>query len=378
MKRIFSIILTFLMLTTSVFAVTQQDLDEAKKKAEEAKKKVDKNKTEQNSTMGQINTLDSKINSLESQVDSIMAEISRLQMEAVVAEENIDYLQKQYNTKMETRKERAVAYYKYNVTSLEGLTYSVDDPSDRMYIQRAVEKITAYENNLLQETKAEKTSLIEEQEQLLEDSIRCANLQDELEVKIEELGDQKIELKTKYAALKVEQEKLQDTYEDLEDAAKEVEEELKKIASNSSTSKYTGGKMVWPIPGAYYVTAPYGRYPSSGKRHTGIDLARAGGGTKGMAVVAAADGKVIKVVEKYREYTPANGYGAYVIIDHGGGIQTLYAHSSKVEVKVGQTVKAGQEIMKAGTSGNSTGPHLHFEVRKNGVCVNPKDWIYKQ
>ena len=375
MKKIISIISILLLLSTSTFAVSQKDLDAANQKIKDAQKQVNANKQEQSNTLGQINTIDGKISSLETQVSSIMAEIERLKKEAISAEENIDFLQDQYDQKMDMRKKRAVAYYKSNITSLDTLTYDVEDPSERMYLQKAIEKITDYENNLLEETKAEKENLVKEQEKMIEDSIRCAELQDELEMKIEELGDQKIELNTKYAALKDKQAELEKTQHDSEKEAKEIEEELKRIASSSSTSKYTGGKMTWPIPGAYYFTAYFGKYPSGGK-HTGVDIARAGGATKGMAVVAAADGTVIKVVENYAEKVKKNGYGAYVIIDHGGGIQTLYGHSSKVEVKVGQKVKAGQEIMKAGTSGNSTGPHLHFEVRKDGVCVNPLNgWI---
>ena len=79
---------------------------------------------------------------------------------------------------------------------------------------------------------------------------------------------------------------------------------------------------------------------------------------------------------KLGKATYSNAYGNYVVIDHGGGITTLYAHSSKLVVKVGDKVRAGQEIMKVGTTGYSTGPHLHFEVRKDGKYLNPLDgWI---
>jgi murein DD-endopeptidase MepM/ murein hydrolase activator NlpD len=103
--------------------------------------------------------------------------------------------------------------------------------------------------------------------------------------------------------------------------------------------------------------------------HTGIDIAAG----SGQPIVAAEAGKVI-----YSSATTGSwmgGYGNTVIIDHGGGISTLYAHASKVLVKQGQTVTKGQNIARIGSTGNSTGPHLHFEVRVNGTPKNPLGWL---
>ena len=108
------------------------------------------------------------------------------------------------------------------------------------------------------------------------------------------------------------------------------------------------------------------------KMHTGVDL----GGSYGNPIVAAADGTVIKVD------TPVPGknkggtnFGNYVVIDNGGGISTLYAHCKDVYVAVGDTVTAGQKIAACGSTGTSTGAHLHFEVRLNGTPVNPVPYI---
>nr|WP_243414645.1 M23 family metallopeptidase [Sporosalibacterium faouarense] len=98
--------------------------------------------------------------------------------------------------------------------------------------------------------------------------------------------------------------------------------------------------------------------------HTGIDIPA----PTGTSILAANSGKVI-----FAGYS--GGYGNIIIIDHGGGISTLYAHNSRLVAKAGQWVKKGDVISKAGTTGNSTGPHLHFEVRKNGEYTNPLDWV---
>jgi murein DD-endopeptidase MepM/ murein hydrolase activator NlpD len=100
------------------------------------------------------------------------------------------------------------------------------------------------------------------------------------------------------------------------------------------------------------------------RMHTGLDINAA----NGTSIVAANKGKVLVAGWK-------GGYGNAVIIDHGGGITTLYAHSSKVLVSVGDTVEAGDTIAKVGSTGLSTGPHLHFEVRKDGELTNPLDYV---
>ncbi len=130
-----------------------------------------------------------------------------------------------------------------------------------------------------------------------------------------------------------------------------------------STTRY--GRFIWPCVGASIISSPYG-WRSRGF-HTGVDLCRPGG-TYGATIVAADSGTVTS--------SGWNGsYGNCVIIDHGGGVSTLYAHCSELKVSAGQYVSAGQVIAAAGSTGNSTGPHCHFEVRINGSSVNPMPYI---
>ena len=99
--------------------------------------------------------------------------------------------------------------------------------------------------------------------------------------------------------------------------------------------------------------------------HTGIDI----GAAHGTDIISSADGVVTSVI--YNE----GGYGWYIMVYHGDGITTLYAHCSKVIAKVGQQVKQGQVIALVGSTGASTGPHIHFEVRVNGKHTNPLDYV---
>ncbi len=128
--------------------------------------------------------------------------------------------------------------------------------------------------------------------------------------------------------------------------------------------------FLWPAPSCHYVSSPYG-WRSSGW-HNGIDLVRSGGGANGTPVIASRSGTV-EVVQRSN-----SGYGNMVLINHHDGYKTRYAHmiSGSITVKVGDYVEAGRTIGRVGSTGNSTGPHLHFEVIYRGEEQNPKYYIY--
>jgi len=154
--------------------------------------------------------------------------------------------------------------------------------------------------------------------------------------------------------------------------SKEMETELQRIFKEIELSKnpYVGGEMGWPVPGYFQISSHYGLRFGGKDFHQGMDIA--GSNIHGKPIVAANDGVVAHV--NYA-YTAGRGYGIFLIIDHGGKVTTLYAHCSSISVSVGQEVKRGQEIAKVGNTGWSTGPHLHFEVRENGVAKNPINYV---
>jgi murein DD-endopeptidase MepM/ murein hydrolase activator NlpD len=151
----------------------------------------------------------------------------------------------------------------------------------------------------------------------------------------------------------------------MEEQSKQIEKDI--IAAQRAV-EYAGGEMLWPVPGNYEITSPFGgrSHPITGvwSNHGGIDI-RA---SYGKPIVAANDGEVIYAGFHY-------SYGNYVIVDHGGGIATLYGHCSKLLVGKGQAVSKGDTIALIGSTGESTGNHLHFEVRVNGVRKQPMDYL---
>jgi murein DD-endopeptidase MepM/ murein hydrolase activator NlpD len=179
--------------------------------------------------------------------------------------------------------------------------------------------------------------------------------------------------------------------EEVLESENQLLEESERIATNivklQEKIAYYGGIFVWPYADQKTVdqqtiASPFGMrmHPILHvyKMHTGVDI----GGRYGAPIVAAAKGKVL-VVSTIPGYNPTTGnntggtgYGNYIVIDHGGGISTLYAHTKLIKVKVGQVVNAGELIALCGSTGTSTGPHLHFEVRENGTPVNPMQTKY--
>ena len=146
-------------------------------------------------------------------------------------------------------------------------------------------------------------------------------------------------------------------------------------SAGSSGSGSSAGGFTWPYPGCYSTNSAYGMriHPISGVRrmHTGEDI----GGSYGDTLVAAKDGKVIVASAPVAgQNTGGSGYGNYIVIDHGDGVSTLYGHCRNLYVGLGDTVVAGQAIAEVGSTGSSTGPHLHFEIRINGSPVNPNNY----
>lgn len=139
-------------------------------------------------------------------------------------------------------------------------------------------------------------------------------------------------------------------------------------SGGGSNPSYQGGKFAWPVPSTHSISSSYGYriHPITGnkKLHAGIDIP----GQAGDTVIAAESGTVI--VAEY-----SSSYGNYVVIDHGGGLTTLYAHNTSLNVTAGQKVQRGQQVARVGTTGLSTGNHLHFEVRVNGSPVDPMGYL---
>ncbi|MBP3707698.1 MAG: peptidoglycan DD-metalloendopeptidase family protein [Clostridia bacterium] len=259
-----------------------------------------------------------------------------------------------------------------------------------------IKQIAEYDNNLINEVKEVKASLESEKNKVQEAKV-------EKEKKSTELKSLKNEKQQKVNALTDEQKEIQnkiDEYDSQMNALKKKEKEqaAKEAAAakaaaakaaaaanqnkttpgsskapSSKPSNTTGssnGRFLWPVPSSRNITSPYGYriHPIYGtkKLHAGVDIGAAGGAN----IVAADSGTVILSSWGYN-----GGYGNYIIISHGNGVTTRYAHCSNLYVKVGDTVSRGQVIAAVGSTGASTGNHCHFEVRINGESKQPLNYL---
>lgn len=347
----------------------QQKLDNAVKQKGELNTKIKDAKKSKSDKMAQKNTIDTEISKLQSKINDLSAKIS-------VSNSKIEQKQAELEKAQEESAQQYQAYYsrakmlieRGSITYLEVLL-NANSFSDLLSRISIVKQIAKYDSNRLAELK-----LVEQQ---------ISAIKSELEAEKSSLVALKSENDTQMSALKQKQAASQKLIDDLssdiaayeaalkkqEQAEAAAREEIKKLSAQTSQSKvFVGGTFVWPSVSSY-ITSSYGTrvHPVTGtvKRHAGIDI----GASYGTDVYAANSGTVI--VSGWN----SGGYGNYVVIDHGGGYTTLYGHCSSLLVSKGQTVTKGQVIAKVGSTGMSTGPHLHFEVLVNGSTTNPMSYF---
>jgi murein DD-endopeptidase MepM/ murein hydrolase activator NlpD len=207
-----------------------------------------------------------------------------------------------------------------------------------------------------------KLSALENQKAELEEN------QQSKKVKQKELDEQIDAKKIILSDVQKEKKAYEQALKELEASSRQLEAMIQQMQSGGEPSKAGTGTMTWPVPGYSTITSDYGmRYHpilKVNKLHTGMDIAV----PSGVSIHAADSGTVI-----YSGWM--DGYGQVIVIDHGSGISTLYAHQSALIASKGANINKGQVIGKVGSTGWSTGPHLHFEVRVNGTPVNPHSYV---
>ena len=380
---IFAILVIICTTNYTVFAVTSSDY---KKQAEEGKEKSNNAQQQLEEVEGQINSALQEIQDLSNSIDSVEEEVSALSTELDNLNVSIEEKEKDLEEKQKLLDERLSAtYMNSNNTYLEALFSGglINFISNYDMIKQIAE----YDNNLIDEVKNVKQELENEK-------VKVENIKAEKEAKITELSTLKSEKEEKVSNLTEEQKQLQSQIEEYDNQMKALEEKEKELAakeaeearkkaqaannsqsnsssgSSSNSSPVSSGSFMWPVPSSRTISSKYGYriHPIYGtkKLHAGLDIAAAGGAN----IVAADSGTVILSSFGYN-----GGYGNYVIINHGNGLTTRYAHCSNLYVSVGQTVTKGQVIAAVGSTGASTGNHCHFEVRINGVSKQPLDYL---
>ncbi len=364
---VFFIILSF---RTTGFATSIEDLtqkqNELQNQKDEATQALEGVKTNISETMEDLQELSEKIIQHEAEAEKLELEINELITDIEEKTINLEASQKNFDEQKALLEKRLIVLYEAGETSYLDVLLHSSSLSDFISNYYMMTEMARYDTELLENIE-QATNLIEAEKEALEtQKSKLVALQEENDKKIAMVSNMKV-LKTNYMNQLTEEEKaLQADIEIFNQEMAQIESDL--INLTDSNSAYAGGEMAWPAPGYYTITSPFGYrvHPILGvtRFHSGVDIGVPTGGK----VIAANDGIVIKT-------TYTSSYGNMVMIDHGGGIVTLYAHGSKIIATLGQEVKRGDVIMEAGSTGWSTGPHLHFEVRLDGEYQQPLDYI---
>lgn len=327
------------------------------------------------SSLIQVQKLQDRIDQYQAKLDEVNEKYQKLQNQVEEHQKKLDTVQESYNRKNEALKQRLVAFYKSG--SINFLDVLMDSNNIIDFVSRyyLIKKMTEYDAKSMEEIEKQKHEIEKVTNELKKSKANMKLTKADAEQQTVVLTNTKIILENQISSLTESEQSLKSQI----DIYKKQQEELENIiqyAIRSSTYelRYSGGIMVWPTLTTSYITSQYGSrlHPIQGiiKNHAGIDI----GGSTGNPVYAAADGVII-----YSQYN-TGGYGNLVMIDHGTNsegvkIVTLYGHGNKLLRNVGESVKQGELIMEMGSTGNSTGPHVHFEVRENGVAVDPKKYL---
>lgn len=382
-KKLLSMLLVFVLLVSCVSfssaslasanssSSLYDKLQELEKNLEDVKRQKNSESVVQSELQLEIEETQTKIDELNIQMDELNLDVNQLNLEVENLKRDITQKQSSIDTNWETLKQRIRAMYMAGDTSTLEMLLSSTSIADFMTRSEMLKSITKHDSELI-------AALKEDMASLETDKAEVQGRIDEINKKKEEMAASKKEFDSQQSVLETQYQKSNDLLQSLMRDEKAYQEELD--AMNAELTGIYGntpaipeedfadysndGSMAWPLPGYSKISSGYG--PRWGRNHNGIDIT--GGGVYGASIVSARGGTVIAARN-------SGSYGKYLIIQHADGISTLYAHCSALLVSEGQSVSKGETIARVGNTGNSTGPHLHFEVRVNGSAVNPRNYV---
>lgn len=368
------------------------NINELNNEKEENQDKINEKKQEKqeiteqkNKTVEEVEKLDSQITDYESQIKELNTKIEDLNNNIKQSEEKLIKAQEDYTKQEDLLEARLIAIQEAGETSYLDFLLSSDSITDLISNYYLVTEITTNDTQLLEKIQKQKKE-IETAKEELESSKReldtskasKQSVSTQLKTAKEEKNKQVVQLSQDEQKIQQQIDEIAQANRDIDSkialAIKQAQKNSNKNSSNSANSSGSGSTaasgssgFIYPVPSGY-TRITTGLYYSSGQYHGAVDFGSAG--INGQPVYAVADGEVI-VSERL-----SGSYGNYIIIMHNNGLFTLYAHGQDGSrtVSVGQSVKQGQQIMRVGTTGNSTGPHLHFEVRVSpGLYANRRN-----
>ena len=338
-------------------AALEQKKKEQQAKLKDLEKQISEAKAKKNDVMETKKLLDQRnqllleqIEDTQNQIDDAAAQIARYEM---LEQEQYELFCRQ----VRSEEERGSLSYL-------SVLFKASSMSDLLNRMEFVNEVAEYNKMLIAAMKETRENIAEEKAAMEAKEAELGQQQSELQTKLTETTN----LMNEYAA---DQKKLEAIYAAEEKAGKEIAAEIDRLLAESDVVPSNEG-FIWPVNTSKKISSPIGNRVAPGgfgsTNHKGVDICNVGFTS---SVFAVKSGKVL--LTNTSGY--GGGYGNYVVIDHGGGVTTLYAHMSVVKVSEGQMVSQGTVLGITGSTGASTGPHLHYEVRINGVYQNPLNYL---
>lgn len=353
-------------------------IEDIKSDLDQVKKNIAQLEANKSNLKSYIARLDQEAASLSAQIQKLNEDIEAKKEEIVQAEKELDEAEQVADRQYEDMKLRIQYLYEAGNPSYLEMLLTADSIGDFLNKSAYVKEVSEYDRKMMDEYIAQKEAVaaakevLESEEEELE---LMADAAEEQKETVDALIKKKTaEIQSYQAQIDSQNSNAAEFQEDLEEQEKllnQIEEQIAAAAlANASMDDGDGGAsgFVWPCPSSRRITSGFGPrsqpVPGASTNHKGIDI----GASHGSSIVAAAAGRVTTS-------TYSSSAGNYIVISHGNGLSTVYMHCSALYVSVGDTVSAGQAIAAVGSTGFSTGPHLHFGVIKNGVYVNPGNYV---
>lgn len=379
MRRFLKILIIMLLLisnlgVSTIYAAELTDLQEQQTQVQAnqdmATTQLQAVKEELTQNLQQVQELNNNIAQYEAEINNYNDQIVNLQNDISKTEEEIKKAEENYKNQKKLLDDRLITMYEAGTTEYLDVVLSSKTITEFLSNYYLL-SILADSNVDFLDTIEKQKKIIEDQKKKLEEQKHQVNTSKEEKEKAAIILENTRVMKNTYTSQLTDQEKqIQSEIDAYQTQLNQLEAEIQAITANSLiiNPNYIGGEMLWPVPGYTKLSSTFKMrvHPITGvyKLHTGIDIPA----PIGTNFLAANEGIVVKA-----SYNSA--YGNMVMVDHGGGVSTLYAHGDEIMVTLGQTVKKGDVVLKTGNTGNSKGPHAHFEVRINGTPVDPLPYV---
>ena len=375
------IVVIVILLQTVVMAASTSELEKRKndnkEKINDAKEELNDVKEQKSGVQEEINDLDSQISDYQSQINELDSKINSLNSQIEESEKKLETAQTEYENNKELAEERLVVMQESGDTTYLDMLLTSSSITDFISNYYLASELAEADTELLDSIEKERQEIENAKAELESNKKELDNSKTSKQAASSKLSVLREEKNTQVAQLTEDEKAIQKQIDEITEANKEIDQQIKQAEAQINNNKNNGGGsgapagapsgsanlgnvsssgFIYPVPSSYQKITT-GLYYSSGAYHGAVDFGS--GGINGQPIFAVAAGTVIIS-------TRLNGsYGNYIIIKHDNGLYTLYAHGQDGSrtVSTGDRVSQGQQIMRVGSTGNSTGPHLHFEVR---------------